>query len=48
MSRWWSHWPESALARLVVVLQQFLSVRLCHTQRIDDAVVAATRVLGLL
>ena len=33
---------------MVVVCQQFLTVRLCHTQRIDDAVVAATRVLGQL
>ena len=30
------------------MVQQFLTVRLYHTQRIDDAVVAATRVLGLI
>ena len=36
------------MEQMVAVCQQFLTVRLCHTQRIDDAVIAATRVLGQL
>ena len=45
---WWSLFPCSQLEQMLLVCQQFLTVRLCHTQRIDDAVVAATRVLGHL
>jgi len=48
LERWWSHLAANQLQQLVVVVQQFLTVRLYHTQRIDDAVVAATRVLRLL
>ena len=33
---------------MLLACQQFLTVRLCHTQRIDDAVMAVTRVLGQL
>ena len=45
---WLSLLPVQQLEHAVDVCQQFLTVRLCHTQRIDDAVIAATRVLGML
>ena len=45
---WLSLLPTRQLAQMVTIVQQFLTVRLCHTQRIDDAVIAATRVLGQL
>ena len=48
LERWWSQLGCTQLQQLIVVVQQFLTVRLYHTQRIDDAVVAATRVLGVL
>lgn len=46
--RWWSLLPTAQLQQMVATCQQFITVRLYHTQRIDDAVVAGTRVLGLL
>jgi hypothetical protein len=48
LASWWSLLPTAQLGQMVAVCQQFLTVRLCHTQRIDDAVIAATRVLGQL
>ena len=45
---WWSLLPPAQLAQMLAVCQQFLTVRLCHTQRIDDAVIAATQVIGHL
>ena len=45
---WWSLLPCIQLEQIVLVVQQFLTVRLCHTMRIDDAVIAGTRVLGQL
>ena len=48
LERWWSQLSATQLQQLIAVVQQFLTVRLYHTQRIDDAVVAATRVLGLV
>ena len=48
LARWWSQVPTAHMLQMVNVCQQFLTVRLCHTQRIDDAVIAATRVLGQL
>jgi len=45
---WWSLLPCRQIEQLLLVCQQFLTVRLCHTQRIDDAVIAVTRALGLL
>ena len=45
---WWSLLPCRQVEQMVLVCQQFLTVRLCHTQRIDDAVIAVTRVLGQL
>ncbi|KOO24665.1 ubiquitin-protein ligase e3a isoform 2 [Chrysochromulina tobinii] len=48
LSSWWSLLPTRQMEQMVAVCQQFLTVRLCHTQRIDDAVIAATRVLGQL
>jgi len=45
---WWSLLPCRQLEQMLFVCQQFLTVRLCHTQRIDDAVMAVTRVLGQL
>jgi len=47
-AQWLSLLPPSQLEQMLAVCQQFLTVRLCHTQRIDDAVIAATRVLGHL
>jgi len=48
LTRWWSHVPVTVLQRLVAVVHQFITVRLFYTQRIDEAVIASTRVLGLL
>jgi hypothetical protein len=48
LESWWSMLPAKLLLHMVSVCQQFLTVRLCTTQRIDDAVIAATRVLGQL
>lgn len=48
LTRWWSHLPADALRRIVSVVHQFLTVRLFYTQRIDDAVIAGTKVLGML
>ena len=48
LASWWSLLPARQLRHMVSICQQFISVRLCHTQRIDDAVIAATRVLGQL
>eukprot|EP00966_Prymnesium_polylepis_P098751 2286548-Prymnesium_polylepis.1 len=33
---------------MVSICQQFITVRLYHTQRVDDAVIAGTRVLAQL
>ena len=46
--RWWSLLPPMQLGQMVSTCQQFITVRLYHTQRIDDAVIAGTRVLGQL
>jgi len=48
LASWWSLLPTRQMEQMVAICQQFLTVRLCHTQRIDDAVIAATRVLGQL
>jgi len=40
--------PTSELQHMVSICQQFVTVRLYQTQRIDDAVIAGTRVLGRL
>lgn len=46
--RWLSVLPTQQLQQMVSICQQFITVRLYHTQRVDDAVIAATRVLGQL
>jgi len=46
--RWLSVLPAEQMQQMVSVCQQFVTVRLYHTQRIDDAVIAGTRVLGQL
>ena len=43
--RWWSLLPAALLQQMVAVCQQFITVRLYYTQRIDDAVVAVRRLL---
>ena len=42
--RWWSLLPTGQLKSMVNICQQFITVRLYHTQRVDDAVIAGTRV----
>ncbi|KAL3914839.1 MAG: hypothetical protein SGPRY_007480 [Prymnesium sp.] len=46
--RWLSLLPSHQLQQMVSICQQFITVRLYHTLRVDDAVIAGTRVLGLL
>ncbi|KAL1525705.1 hypothetical protein AB1Y20_020551 [Prymnesium parvum] len=46
--RWLSIMPTQQLQQMVSICQQFITVRLYHTQRVDDAVIAGTRVLGQL
>jgi len=48
LASWMSLLPAHQLLYMVKVCHQFLTVRLVSTQRIDDAVMAATRVLGQL
>lgn len=48
LTRWWSHVPPALLERVVGVVHQFITVRLYYTQRIDEAIIAGTKVLGLL